>query len=253
MPPVTTRAVLLRSHDYGDTSRILRFYTLHHGLLSVVARGVRGRSGRGGTAMTSFTSGDLVAYVKPQADLHTMKDFTGEHARARIPLDVLRFAGASCLAELVLSHVEQEPQPALFDAVEHELDRLDRVGAADLPGVILSALWHVTAAFGFTPELSACVSCGRELSEEEVGRFDFDAGGVRCDTCAEGGAGPRVGPVARRQVAELLDGTIPADLAHPRRHLALVSDFVAHHVVSRPLKTLGFLAGRLPPDAEIVA
>jgi len=69
---IGTPAVLLRGYDYGDTSRILRFYTLDHGLLSVVARGVRGRSGKGGSAVTSFSSGDLVAYVKPHGDLHTI-------------------------------------------------------------------------------------------------------------------------------------------------------------------------------------
>jgi len=37
--PVTTRAIVLRGHDYGDSSRIIRFYTEAFGLLSVVAHG----------------------------------------------------------------------------------------------------------------------------------------------------------------------------------------------------------------------
>jgi DNA repair protein RecO (recombination protein O) len=249
--PITTPAVLLRAFDYGDTSRILRFYTLDHGLLSVVARGVRGRSGKGGSAVTSFSSGDLTAYVKPQADLHTMKDFTGERARGHIPMDILRFAGASCLAELVLSHAEQEPHAMLFDTLEVELDRLDEVDAPELPHVILSALWRLTGAFGFAPELDACALCGRPLEGETLTRFDFDAGGLRCEACGAGAVGPRVGPVARAQMRALLEGERPDAFAHPRRHLALISDFMAHHVVSKPLKTLVFLAGRLPPDPEV--
>lgn len=251
MAPVTTPAVLLRAFDYGDTSRILRFYTLRHGLLSTIARGVRGRSGKGGSAMTSFSSGDLVAYVKPHADLHTMKDFTSDRARARIGLDVLRFAGASCLAELVLTHAEQEPQPLLFEALEAELDRLDGVDRAVLPGAILSALWHVIGAFGFTPQLDPCVRCARSLGADEVGRFDLDAGGVLCASCGDVRAGPRVGPIARRQLDELLEGRLPDDLAHSRRHLGLLADFVAHHVVQKPLKALAFLAASFPPDQEV--
>lgn len=250
MAPITTHAVLLRAFDYGDTSRILRFYTLDHGLLSVVARGVRGRSGKGGSAVTSFSSGDLIAYVKPQADLHTMKDFTAGRSRGRIPMDILRFAGASCLAELVLSHAEQEPHAMLFDTLEVELDRLDAAPVEDLSHVILSALWRLTGAFGFAPELDACTLCGRLLDEESLARFDFGAGGLRCEACGAGAVGPRVGPVARDQMRALLDGGRPAAFAHPRRHLALLSDFLAHHVVSRPLKTLVFLASRLPPDVE---
>ena len=246
MAAIGTPAVLLRGYDYGDTSRILRFYTLDHGLLSVVARGVRGRSGKGGSAVTSFSSGDLVAYVKPHADLHTMKDFTGERARGRIPLDVLRFAGASCLAELVLSHAEQESHPSLFDALEEELDRLDEVPSVELPFVILSALWRVTSAFGFAPELDACALCGRALGPEELGRFDFDAGGIRCEGCGSGAVGPRVGPGARRQLSALLEGGPSEGFTHPRRHLALLADFVAHHVVAKPLEDPG-VPGRPAP------
>ncbi|MEX2467182.1 MAG: DNA repair protein RecO [Gemmatimonadota bacterium] len=250
MAPLTTRAVLLRAFDYGDTSRILRFYTLDHGLLSVVARGVRGRSGKGGSPVTSFSSGDLVAYVKPQADLHTMQDFSGEKSRGGIPLDILRFAGAACLAELVLSHAEQEPHPMLFETLELELDRLEAVPAPELPHVILSALWRLTSAFGFTPQLHVCVLCGRSLDGGALARFDFDAGGLRCEACGEGAVGPRVGPRARGQLMALLEGSEPEGFAHPRRHLGLLSDFIAHHVVSKPLKTLVFLANRLPPDLE---
>ncbi len=253
MAPVGTAAVLLRGFDYGDTSRILRFYTLEHGLLSVVARGVRGRSGKGGSVANSFASGELVAYVKPHGDLHTMKDFTAQRSRSRIPLDILRFAGASCLAELVLSHAEQEPHPFLFETLEEELDRLDDAPTPELPARVLSALWRVTAAFGFAPELGACVLCGRSLGGDELARFDFEAGGVRCEACGAGAVGPRVGPVARDQLLALLDGRPPDDFVHPRRHLALVSDFMVHHVVSKPLKTLVFLADRLPADEGVTS
>jgi DNA repair protein RecO (recombination protein O) len=248
---VSTPAVLLRSHDYGDTSRILRFYTRDLGLLSVVARGVRGRSGKGAAAMTSFSSGDLVAWVRANTDLHTMKDFSGERGRPRIPSDVLRFAGAACLADLVLAHAEQERHPLLFDTLEHELDRLEEVELGALPAVILSALWRLTGAFGFAPEVDLCVLCGREFGEDEIGRFDFAAGGLRCEACGPGPVGPRIGPLARDQLRTLLMGEVPDGFAHPRRHLALLSDFVAHHVATKPLKTLQFLADRLPPDAKV--
>ena len=54
MAPIGTRAVLLRAHAYGETSRILRFYTHTHGLLSVMGRGVRGRGGKGTMTLATF-------------------------------------------------------------------------------------------------------------------------------------------------------------------------------------------------------
>ena len=248
MAPVTTRGILLRGHDYGDSSRILRFYTEELGLLAVVARGVRGRSGKGTTAISTFASGELTAFVKPGRELHTMKDFACTRVREGLGADVLRFAGASAAGELVLSHVEQEPQAGLYRALEVGLDALEDAAEAELPGAILAALWTITEAFGFAPQTDACVRCGEQLGPEELGRFDFAAGGMRCASCSEGAAGPRLGPIARSQVEKLVRGEVPEGLSHTRRHLALVSDFVAYHVVSKPLKSLRFLGGMLPAD-----
>ena len=248
MAPIRTAAILLRGYDYGDTSRILRFYTREHGLLSVVARGVRGRSGKGGTTVSSFASGELTAYVKPHRDLHTMKDFECTRLRETLGADMLRFAGASAAAELVLVHAEPEPQPGVFGALERGLDALSSAARPELPGTALAALWTTIEAFGFAPQLDPCIQCANPIAEGEIGRFDFAAGGMRCAACAEGAAGPRVGPIARGQLGGLLMGNVPAGLTHTRRHLAVASDFIAYHIASKPLKSLRFLGGLLPAD-----
>lgn len=250
MSAVSTAAVLLRGHDYGDSSRILRFYTREHGLLSVVARGVRGKSGKGATTLASFATGELTAFVKPQRDLHTMKDFACHRLRNELSGEVLRFAGASAAAELVLAHAEQEQQVAVFDALEASLDHLSTADPETLPGAVLAALWTITESFGFAPQLDPCVRCDEPIPSDAIGRFDFAAGGVRCPECSEDAAGPRVGPIARSQVQALISGRVPEGITHPRAHLALVSDFIAYHVVSRPLKSLRFLGGLLPRDGE---
>ncbi len=248
MAPVSTSAVLLRSHDYGDTSRILRFYTEAQGLLSVMARGVRTRSGKGTTALATFATGTLTAYIKPSRDLHTMKDFDCTRMREALGLDVLRFAGASATAELLLAHADQEPNPDLMHALGLGLDTLESIETAQVPAAALSAVWRITEAFGFAPQLDPCVRCGEPLAEDAVGRFDFASGGVRCARCAQDAAGPRIGPIARAQIASLLACELDAEFTHARRHLGVLSDFVAYHVVSKPLKSFRFLGGLLPPD-----
>jgi DNA repair protein RecO (recombination protein O) len=246
--PVGTRAVLLRAHAYGETSRILRFYTHDHGLLSVMARGVRGKSGKGTMTLSTFASGELTAYVRPQRDLHTMKDFSCTRLRSGLGADVVRFGGASAVAELVVSHTDQEPHPEVFDALEEGLDTLETVEASLVPTACLGAAWRIVDAFGFAPELGTCTRCGRRLASDEVGRFDLGAGGILCAGCGEGTAGPRVGPIARSQIGGLLAGVLTEPVTHPRRHLALLSDFVAFHVAQKPLKTFRFLGDLLPTE-----
>ena len=250
MAAVGTRAVLLRAHAFGETSRILRFYTDTHGLLSVMARGVRGRSGKGTLTLSTFASGDLTAYVRPQRDLHTMKDFSCTHLRSGLGGDVVRFAGASAVAELVISHAEQEPHPEVFLALEESLDALNEVEGPLVPTASLAGAWRIVDAFGFSPELDRCTRCARALGPDEMGRFDLAAGGILCTECAQGTAGPRVGPVARAQIRSLLAGEITEAVTYPRRHLAILSDFVAFHVAQKPLKTFRFLGDLLPPEEE---
>jgi len=251
--PVRTEAVLLRAHDYGDSSRILRFYTTEHGLLSVVAKGVRGRTGKGTATMATFASGELTAYVKAHRDLHTMKDFECRRLRGGLATDVLRFTGASAAAELVLAHSEQEPQPGVFFALSSALDEIESVEQPDRAGAVLCALWTLTDAFGFAPQMDGCVRCGEVLEDEDFGRFDFEAGGIRCPACSEGAAGPMMGPGARAQLRKLLQGHRPPDLSHERQHLSLLTDFLAYHVVSRPLKSLRFLAGLFPRETPLAS
>lgn len=249
MAPVRTAAVLLRGYDYGDTSRIFRFYTREYGLMSVIAKGVRGRSGKGAATLSNFSTGELTAYVKPQRDLHTMKDFQCTRLREGLGREMLRFGGASAAVELVLAHAEAERQTGVFEALETALDALADARPGSLPATVLASLWTITEAFGFAPQLDPCVRCDTPLGPEEVARFDFAAGGVRCAECGHDTAGPRVGPGARRQLAALLVGDLPSDLTHARQHLTLVSDFIAYHVASKPLKSLGFLGGFMPDDA----
>jgi DNA repair protein RecO (recombination protein O) len=250
MAPVGTRAILLRAHPYGETSRILRFYTEGHGLLSVMARGVRGRSGKGGLTLSTFASGELTAWVRPQRDLHTMKDFACTRLRSGLGGSVLRFAGASAVGELVVAHADQEPHPQLYAALEEALDGLDQAPEAYVATAALAGAWRIVEAFGFAPELDACTRCGTPLGPEEIGRFDLAAGGILCSACGEGSAGPRVGPGAREQLRALLAGRTDPPVTHARRHLALLSDFVAFHVAQRPLKSLRFLGDLLPADEE---
>lgn len=248
MAPVGTRAILLRGHAYGETSRILRFYTEGHGLLSVVGRGVRGRSGKGTLTLSTFASGELTAYVRPRRELHTMKDFACARLRSRLGTNVLRFAGASTMAEIVVGHADQEPHPEIFDALEGALDALEEVPDESVASACLSGAWRIVRTFGFSPEVDSCTRCGNALGVEDVGRFDLPAGGMVCPGCAEGTDGPRVGPIARSQLRSLLEGEWDEPITHARQHLTLLSDFVAFHVVPRPLKSIRFLGDVLPAE-----
>jgi len=247
MSVVSTPAILLRSFDYSETSRILRLYTQDLGLVSVMAKGIRRSGARGQAGFDTFSRGELTAYVRPTRDLQTFKEFAVEEAGASLGRDVLRFAGASVLAEIVLVHAGPDPSPRVFERLTNALRRLEDEPRAGLVAVVLAEGWMLVTTLGYEPQIDRCVHCGRVPGTSEVSRFDFAAGGLRCSDCAVDHSGPLVGPGARQQLSALLQGTAPEELGKPRAHMQLLHDFVTYHLAgSKPLKAFrvfGVLAG----------
>jgi DNA repair protein RecO (recombination protein O) len=238
MSVVSTPAVLLRSFNYSETSRVLRLYTRDVGLVSVMAKGVRRSGSRGQGSLDTFSRGELTAYIRPTRDLQTFKEFAVEEAGTALGKDVLRFAGASVLAEIVLLHAAPDPSPKVFQSLTGALRRIEVEHRMGIVGTVLAEAWMLVKTLGYEPQIDSCVHCGRTLGPSEVSRFDSSAGGVRCSDCAFDHSGPIVGPGARRQLTAFLQGTAPAAIRKPRAHLQLLQDFVTYHISgSKPLKT----------------
>lgn len=246
MSLTTTPAILLRSHPYSETSRILRFLTAEFGVVAIIARGLRRGDARGRGTIDTFDEGDLTVYFRENRELQTFKDFATTHSRRALAGDLVRFSGASILAELVLRHTAEEEAALLFEAVRSGLDRIEDDPATDPLARILAEGWQIVAALGYEPIVDQCSGCGRSLDHATMGRFDFAAGGVRCAACGREGEGRKIGPVARRQLRALLAGEPPDDLAGGPAQLRLFGDFVTWHVSGgRPLNSVRFLSDLL--------
>ncbi len=249
MAVIKTSAILLRSFNYSETSKVLRFFTLDHGVMGVMAKGMRRSQGRHGGGIETFVTGELTAYVRPTRDLQTLKDFSATRPRRALASNGLRFAAASMLAELALEHSGEGPAPEIYHRLHQALNAVEEAPEGDLPVTLLCEAWGLVAELGYEPVLDLCVRCQRPLEAGEMGRFDFGAGGVVCAACSEDTAGPRVGPVARRQLRQLLEGDVSVQLTHARAHVRLLSDFVTYHLSgSRPLQTFEFLSDVIGPD-----
>ncbi len=241
---LATPAVLLRSHPYSETSRILRFYTRDAGLVGAMARGIRSRGSKGRGGVESLAVGTLTAYVKQGRDLQTFKDFAPVHSPPSAGRGPIALACGSILAEIVLRHAGEDSNPQLFEALVEGLRAVAAASGVDALPVTLTRAWTIVAELGYQPELDGCVSCGRSLDgESEAMRFDYSAGGLRCADCSVGVAGPRLMPETRRDLMGMIEGRAPAsDLGRPRAHLSLLDDFVTYHLsAGDSLRSLGVL------------
>lgn len=238
MALVSSRALVLQTFAYGDTSKILRLYTLEYGLRSVIAKGAQRARSRYGGLLEPFTEGDAQFYLKEGRDLHTLGGFDLLRGRQALGRDLSAFAGASLLAEVVLRFGTEEAQPELFHLLTGSLDSLSDAPPETTGPTSLAALWQMISLLGFQPELGCCVRCGRVFDDDEPARFDVDAGGAACTLCRP--TGRVVDARTRLQVGSMCEGLdAPPALSDASLHRALVRAFVGSHLAAEhPLRAM---------------
>ena len=249
---VTTRAILLRTHPFSESSRVLRFYTRDLGLVGVMARGVQRGASRGQGGAGTFGEGVAVISYRENRELQSLREFAPSRAHMALARDFRRLAGASVAAELVLRHAGQEPHPELFDSLSEGLVRLEEGEPQSVIGEVLALSWRIVQLLGFGPELTVCTACGLAIQESEMARFDLEAGGIRGPGCPAAEGSRRVGPVARAQLASLLHGEVPRDLRGEHAHLSLLDDFTTFHMLGgRRLGSFRFLEPPPPVETDV--
>ena len=180
----TTEAVVLRSIRFGEADRVLHLYTLDHGRVGAVAKGVRKTTSRFGARLEPLSHVELVLH-RGSGELETVTgvQLVRPHRAARE--DYYRLSVGLIGAEAMLRlFSEQEANERAFVALTRFLDLLDETPhAAERPALDplglafqLKLLW----LSGYLPHLTACVECGTG----ELVAFSARAGGAVCGACA---------------------------------------------------------------------
>lgn len=232
-------ALVLSAVDYGEADRIVTLLTLGRGRLSAFAAGARKSKRRFAGAFEAGTH-LRVQLVERRGDtfrldgadvvqsFYRLRDDLGLIARALYCLELVR--------ELTRDH---EPHPELFEALKRYLQLLDAKQAG--PTSLIAFELRTLELAGFRPRFSPCLMCGGPVGERP--RFDPDAGGVLCATCA-----PRVphsvpvAPSIVQALATLQAGArVPLEADVRARCRELLNLFIAHHL-GRRLKSVDFMS-----------
>ncbi|MGD2218075.1 MAG: DNA repair protein RecO [Gemmatimonadales bacterium] len=251
MALVTTEATILKTYEYSETSKILRLFTRDAGLCSVIAKGARRPKSRFGGLLEPFTDGIATFYAKEGRELHTLSGFDLRRERQTLGGQLVRFAGAGLLTEIVLRFAPSAADERLFVQLRRGLDRLVEE-KGDVERAILEETWRLIEHLGFAPSIDFCSVCSAPPPTDQQTHFDLANGGIVCARCQ-----PQVkdrdlrvlAPGEQAELAELLSGGISrrqgrVDSGRAQRHL--LRDFIAHHLAEgRPLNSLRFLEGRL--------
>jgi DNA repair protein RecO (recombination protein O) len=148
-----TKAVILRTVKYGETSLIVSAYTELYGLQSYIVQGVRASSKKGGAKANYFQPGailELIVYHHDLKNLQRIKEFRWSYLYTELFADVIKNSVLLYMMELLQKCMKQpENNPDLFYFVEEALMQLDKASSAVTANFPLYFSLHLTNFFGF--------------------------------------------------------------------------------------------------------
>jgi DNA repair protein RecO (recombination protein O) len=251
MALVTTEATILKTYEYSETSKILRLFTRDAGLCSVIAKGARRPKSRFGGLLEPFTDGVATYYAKEGRELHTLSGFELGCERQALGGQLVRYAGAGLLTEIVLRFAPSTADERLFAQLRRGLDRLVEE-EGDVERAILEETWRLIECLGFAPSVDLCSVCSEPPPADQLTNFDLANGGIVCGRCRPAVKGVHLRvlePAELAELAELLsEGVVRrrGKVEGGGTQRRLLRDFIAYHLAEhKPLNSFRFLEGRL--------
>jgi DNA repair protein RecO (recombination protein O) len=238
-------AIVLHGLDYGESDRIVTFYTSEFGKIKGIAKGARRSRKRFANTLELFCCCRILFSRRGRDSLALIEDSRVENHFVMIRDDLEKTLIAAYLVELVDQFtLEGKKGSDLFQLLKEFLTLIDqgRAPEALVRFFEIRLLKHA----GYEPVLDRCLTCQQPVERMEDCRFSVRAGGLRCRTCQNG---EHHLPVSLGTIKTLLMGkdleasllnrlVMSAQSAEESRRL--LADFILH-LLGRELKSLKVL------------
>jgi DNA repair protein RecO (recombination protein O) len=233
---IKTEAIVLRTRNLRDSSKIAVTFSRRYGKLDSVARGVRRTKSRFGASLEPLTHCHLVIYHRPDRTLHTVSEATilNSFPHIRSWLEGISY-GSAVIESLERSTGNENPNSRLFDLA---VDTLHEMDAADSEQSLATLLWayllRLLSSIGYRPRLVKCVICG---SASDSAGFDIARGGLLCRRCIpSSGQSQPMGPGLHELLLHLQETPLaelrarPASASGLNQAGAFIDRFFGFHV-----------------------
>src|SRR5260370_5248698 len=181
MPAEKALALVLRTTDWSETSRIATLWTREFGKVRVLAKGGRRLKSSFESALDLLTVCSIVFLRKSSGSLDLLTEAQVVRRYSRLRSDLAALDAAYYVAESLTDWTEDyDPHPALFDEA---LDALNAFGAESGGGPAIPVGLRVMRfemvllrELGYSPVLESCAACGQAVAPPGV-VFSAAAGG----------------------------------------------------------------------------
>ncbi len=188
MSLVKTLAIVLKSIDWKDTSKIVTLYTRKNGKVDNIAKGARRQNSKYQGVLESINLIEVIIYLSENRQLQILGQATLEKSYPKIRMNYEKTTYVFAIFELTNIFLQQGASDAIFfDFLKTILDEMEN---GEIPQIVF---WYfilkLTSYLGFRPEFDSCHICARKIVNEDV-VFSIREGRVTCNKCMTS-AGPQ--------------------------------------------------------------
>ncbi|HOD67452.1 MAG TPA: DNA repair protein RecO [candidate division Zixibacteria bacterium] len=257
-----TEAILLRAHNWSESSRTVVFFTRDYGRLALTDRGGRRLTGKRGR-LVPFARLELTFYHSEKESAGYLSDVSLVQAWQFEREGTLgRLAFASAAIELLLSLLgDRAPHPDLYTYTVSYLELVETAPKQGLGPLFVNYYIRLISRLGYHPSLTRCVACGatgERLADAAGGvQFSAERGGMVCRACESVGDCYIPFSSESHRLIRALEGaslgqaaTLPISYRETVRLTEALTRFLSFQAdVRAELKALTFLE-KLRKDAE---
>jgi DNA repair protein RecO (recombination protein O) len=177
------QAIILSTRVFGESDKIVRFFSLETGKLTGIAKGGKKSQKRFMNTLELFNVVNLEYFEKYGNSMVRIDSADLVETNMDIGTSFKRMCIASFFAEFVDRLTkEKERNAPLFELLRGGLSRVKAVEFTHSD--VLYYELHMLDHLGFMPNFKSCVQCGRHLPECEKTCFSNERGGVLCPACS---------------------------------------------------------------------
>jgi DNA repair protein RecO (recombination protein O) len=186
MPAEKAQALVLRTTDWSETSRIATLWTRELGKVRVLAKGGRRLKSSFESALDLLTVCSIVLLRKSSGSLDLLTEAQVVQRFPRLRTDLAALHAGYYVAELLAEWTEDyDPHPTLYDEALATLAELGESRTTTGPRLARFEL-VLLRELGYSPKLDACAVCGAPFLLGSQVYFGAAAGGILCPQCSPG-------------------------------------------------------------------
>lgn len=251
MPLKRATGIVIQSFDYGESDRIVTFFTLEDGKIKGIAKGARRSKKRFSNSLDLFCHVKIHLFEKENRPLTRIDQCDVVEFFPDLSQDIAKMSYASYFVELVDAMVEErETHQRVFELLRTFLSNLN--GKEPKEEMLRIFEIRLLSLLGYRPNLSSCTQCRKPLVRLERIYFVPTRGGIFCGQCCPTGESF---VILAMGTVRLLEKSAETDLSKLHRlkfssnalreSREILPRFVQYHL-TRELKSLRFLESVKP-------